>query len=352
MVELRLSASTSHKCINYDTRTSEKPLERIRLSTSRKVNYLSLVIAAVCFGTIAVFSYYLSLLGVSSLQQALFRIGFTVLFLFIGLGLAYSFRGITLQRKHLSFFAVYGLLGIALSIIVYITAIAIGTPVVVAVSITYLYPAITLLMGRIFLDEKLTFLRLIAVPLSIAGAVIVSVPIFPYVAAVPIAGIILSFSNAIFAAVYVVLGRKWGGYEGYRPSVTTFWGFFFALVWMGPIILIISLFVSDPRVVGIHLFQPLPVWILLMAFALIATTIPYLLTNVGVEKVDASAASIMLLLDPISAVLFGIIFLSQPVAIWQAFGAVLIFLATALIALEPRFHTRQDIMRTVDASNQ
>jgi drug/metabolite transporter (DMT)-like permease len=72
---------------------------------------------------------------------------------------------------------------------------------------------------------------------------------------------------------------------------------------------------------------------------------------VGVEKVDASAASILLLLDPISAVIFGIIFLSQSVAIWQAFGAVLIFLATALIALEPRFQKRRGIEGKVDADN-
>jgi len=303
---------------------------------------VNLIIAAVCFGSIPVFSFYLTLLGVSSLQQALFRTSFTVLYIFIGLGLVHSFRNIIIQRKHLSQFIVYGLIGIALSLIVYITAIAIGTPVVVAVSITYLYPAITLIMGRILLKEPLTALRLIAVPLSIAGAVVVSLPIFPYVIAVPLAGIFLALSNAIFAAVYVVLGRKWGGYEGYRPSVTTFWGFFFAMLWMVPIILTISLFVTDPRIVGIQLNLPLPTWLLLLGFALIATTIPYLLTNVGVKKVDASAASIILLLDPISAVIFGFLFLGQPVAFWQAFGAALIFLATIIIALEPRLLKRRN----------
>ncbi len=312
------------------------------MSNSLKTSYVSLIIAAVCFGSIPVFSFYLTLLGVSSLQQALFRTTFTVIYLFIGLGVVYSFRNITIQRKHLLQFVVYGLIGIALGLIVYITAIAIGTPVVVAVSLTYLYPAITLILGRLFLQEPLTPIRLIAVPLSIAGAVIVSLPIFPYVAAVPIAGIILALSNAVFAAIYMVLGRKWGGYEGYRPSVTTFWGFLFAMLWMGPIILIISLFVSDPRIVGIQLFLPLPAWLLLLGFALIATTIPYLLTNVGVKRVDASAASIILLLDPISAVIFGVIFLNQPVAILQAFGAALIFLATILVALEPRFQERKD----------
>ena len=314
---------------------------------SLKRSYVSLIIAAVCFGSIAVFSFYLTQLGVSSLQQALFRTSFTALYIFIGLGVVYSFRGILIQRKHLVHFIIYGLIGIALGLIVYITSIAIGTPVVVAVSLTYLYPAITLVLGRLFLQEPFTRIRLIAVPLSIAGAVIVSLPIFPYVVAVPLAGIILALSNAVFAAIYMILGRKWGGHEGYRPSVTTFWGYFFAMLWMIPIIFIASLFVSDPRIVGIQLILPLPAWILLLGFALIATAIPYLLTNVGVEKVDASAASIILLLDPISATIFGFIFLGQPVAIWQAMGAALIFLATILIALEPRF--REEPIATIQS---
>jgi drug/metabolite transporter (DMT)-like permease len=301
-----------------------------------KSSYVSLIIAAICFGTIPVFSSYLTFFGVSSLQQALFRTAFTVLNLFIGLGIAYSYRNIMIQRKHLIHFVIYGLIGIALGLIVYITAIAIGTPVVVAVSLTYLYPAITLLLGRIMLQEPLTPIRLIAVPLSILGAIVVSLPIFPFIVVAPLAGIILALSNAVFAAIYMVLGRKWSGHEGYRPSVTTFWGYFFAMLWMIPIILIISLFISDPRIVGIQLILPLPIWLLLFGFALIATTIPYLLTNIGVKKVDASAASIILLLDPISAVVFGFFFLGQPVASWQALGAFLIFLATVLIALEPR----------------
>jgi drug/metabolite transporter (DMT)-like permease len=119
--------------------------------------------------------------------------------------------------------------------------------------------------------------------------------------------------------------------------VTTFWGYFFAVVWMGPLFLVVSLFVSDPRIVGFQLLLDPVAWLLLLAFALIATAIPYTLTNVGVERLDASAASILLLLDPISAVFFGFLFLGQGLALWQAIGATLILFATILIALEPRF---------------
>lgn len=311
------------------------------MTESRFKNYLSLVFAAIGFGTIPVFAYHLTLMGVPSLQQAFFRILFTVFFLFIGLGVFFTFRNILVRREHLFQFFIYGLIAIAMSIIVYVTAIAIGTPVVIAVSLTYLYPAITLLLGRIFLQESLTLIRLIAVPLSIIGAVVVSLPISPYIATVPIAGIILALSNAVFAACYMILGRKWARFEGYRPAVTTFWGFFFAMLWTGPIMLILSLFITDPRVSGFQLVLPPHTWLLLLGFALVSTAIPYALTNVGVEGIDASAASIILLLDPISSVIFGVIFLNQPVAFLQAIGAALILLATALIALEPRFQQRR-----------
>jgi drug/metabolite transporter (DMT)-like permease len=298
--------------------------------------YLSLIIAAVGFGSIPVFSFYLTLFGVSSLQQALFRAIFTVIFLLIGLGFAFSFRNIMFRREHTVHFALYGLIGIAASISAYITAIAIGTPVVVAVSLTYLYPAMTLVLSRIFLKESLTIPRLVAVPLSITGAIIVSLPLTPELAPVPVLGIVLSFFNAVFAACYMVLGRKWGGHEGYSPTVTTFWGYFFAILWMGPIFLVVSLFVSDPLIVGFQLLLNPLAWIILLAFALIATAIPYTLTNVGVERLDASAASILLLLDPISAVFFGFLFMGQGLVFWQAIGAALILFATVLIALEPR----------------
>lgn len=304
-------------------------------------NYFALFVAAVCFGTIPIFSTYLTVFfGVPSLQQALFRVLFTVIFLFIGIGICHSFSGLKLQRKHLPSFLLYGLIGIAASIMAYITAIAIGTPVVVAVSLTYLYPAITILLARWVLKEPFNRVRLIAVPLSVGGAVIVSLPLELTASPVPIVGVFLAVANGIFAAVYVIFGRKWGGHEGYNPSTTTFWGYTFALLWMIPLIFTVNLVVTDPLVSGINFGLPLPAWLLLVAFAFVGTTVPYILVNVGVKDIDASAASILLLLDPISAVVMAYFFLGQAVAFWQFIGAVLILLAVVLIAIESRFVAR------------
>ena len=214
----------------------------------------------------------------------------------------------------------------------YVTAIAIGTPVVVAVSLAYLYPTITLVLARIFLRESLNVKRSLAVLSSTAGAIIFSIPILFEFSTVPVLGVILSALTAFFLASFMVLGRKFGRYEGYDSMVTTFWGYFFGFWWMTVTLLGLQFLVSDPRIVGFQLVLPIPAWLLLLGFALIATAIPYGLVNYGMKRVDASIAAIVLLLDPLSSVVLGIVLLGQTLTFWQIIGATLILLATILVA--------------------
>jgi DME family drug/metabolite transporter len=305
------------------------------MTGSRTSSYLSLVIAAVCFGSIPVFSYYLNLLDVPTVQQAFFRAVFAVFYLSIGVGVFGAFHHLRISRVHLPLFLVYSLLGIALSIVAYITSMAIGTPVIIAVALTYLYPAWTVILARFFLKEPLNWLRLTAVVLSLIGAIVVSLPTELQTTAVPFAGILWAIANGGFAAVYVVFGRKWGRL-GYTPTTTTFWGYSFAALWMVPILLVFPLFITDPRVVGFSLLLPPTAWFLLLLFALVATALPYTLVNVGVKRIDASVASIILLLDPVSATVMGYLFMQQPVSLWQFLGASLILVATLLVGVESR----------------
>jgi drug/metabolite transporter (DMT)-like permease len=134
----------------------------------------------------------------------------------------------------------------------------------------------------------------------------------------------------------MVLGRKLSWHEGYSSMVTTFWGYLFGSLWMGVIFLILQFLLIDPRIVGFQLVLPIHAWMLLFGFALIATAIPYTLTNYGMKRIDASTASIILLLDPLSSVVLGFILMGQMVVFWQLIGASLILFATILIAFEQK----------------
>ena len=302
------------------------------LTSSDVKHYLSLIIAAIFFGSIAIFAYYLTLLGVSSTQQTFFRILFSTSFLFCGLTIRHRFRKIALRRKDLPLFAIYGLIGVCGPLLSYITAIAIGTPVVVAVSLAYLYPVITLVLARITLREALTYRRLLAVASSTVGAIIISAPILFEYSDIPLFGVILAILTAVFLASFMVLGRNFGRYEGYHSLVTTFWAYFFGSVWMGIIVLSLQFLVIDPRIVGFQLILPLNAWLLLLSFALIATAIPYGLVNYGMKQIDATIASIVLLIDPLSSVIFGFVLLGQTLTLLQLIGTTLILLGTIIVA--------------------
>ncbi|MDO8124700.1 MAG: DMT family transporter [Candidatus Hermodarchaeota archaeon] len=305
--------------------------------------YLSLIIASICFGSIAVFAFYLTLFGVSSTQQTFFRILFTAFYLFCGLGVWLRFHDISIRPEHVTLFFLYGLIGVCAPLFTYITAIAIGTPVIVAVSLAYLYPAITLILARIFLNELFNLKRIIAVVCSITGAIVISTPIISEYFPIPVFGFILSALTALFLACFMVVGRKLGGYEDYNPLVTTFWGYLFGSLWMGVILLGLQFLIIDPRIVGFQLILPIPVWVLLLGFALIATAIPYTLTNYGMKRIDASVTSIILLLDPLSSVIFGILLMGQVVVFWQLSGASLILIATILTGLEQKSSKKNSI---------
>jgi DME family drug/metabolite transporter len=170
--------------------------------------YLSLIIAAICFGSIAVFTYFLTLFGVSSTQQTFFRILFTAFYLFCGLGFWFHFRNISIKLNHSVLFVFYGFVGVCAPLFSYITAIAIGTPVIVAVSLVYLYPAITLLLARIFLNEPFTLTRIIAVICSITGAIVISTPIFFEHLVVPLLGIIAFSTNCCIFSMFHGIGKE------------------------------------------------------------------------------------------------------------------------------------------------
>ncbi len=306
----------------------------INVNKSLTLHYSALFLAAICYGSISVFAYYLSLFGVSSSQQTLIRIGLTALILFIGLGVINQFQGVIFQRHHLVFFFGYGLLGICAPLFSYITAIALGTPVVVAVSLAYLYPAITLIFGRIFLGEAITRYRMIALPLSVVAAVLVSFPLSPIISPIPLSGLLLSVATGVFLACNMIFGRKISGHLDYNPLVVTFWGYTIGGFWTGCLVLLLPFIIQDPRIVGFQFFLLPSTWLLLVGFAIIATAIPYSLTNFGMKKIDASAASIVLLFDPVSSIILGFFFMGQGVTFWHFIGASLIILASVLIALE------------------
>ena len=66
-------------------------------------------------------------------------------------------------------------------------------------------------------------------------------------------------------------------------------------------------------------------------YGLIAGVIPYSLFYKGVEKIEASVAGVILLLEPVSATILAAILFGQPITLNILLGGVLILLSNYLV---------------------
>lgn len=68
-----------------------------------------------------------------------------------------------------------------------------------------------------------------------------------------------------------------------------------------------------------------------IALSLIATVLAYLLYTSGLKNLEASTASILSTMEPIIAILSGVIFLGDVLNIWQIIGILLVITSAAII---------------------
>jgi drug/metabolite transporter (DMT)-like permease len=115
-----------------------------------------------------------------------------------------------------------------------------------------------------------------------------------------------------------------------------FYSFFFATIWMAPVWLIMGLTINNPIVSGFVLDLTLDGWLLILMLIFLATILPYGLLAMGLRKVKASKAGVILLVEPVSVFIEGVLILGQPLTPWGLAGAVLILGATMLVSLEER----------------
>ena len=72
-------------------------------------------------------------------------------------------------------------------------------------------------------------------------------------------------------------------------------------------------------------------WLYISAFALFGTVVPFMFSFAGMNRVGPSMLSVITTIEPVLAIMMGIIFLSEPITTLRVVGAI--FVIGALIAL-------------------
>jgi len=307
------------------------------------LGYVIAIIAGFSFGTIPVISALLRDVGASSLEQSLLRLffgalaggGTLLLFLFTKPNEIQSSFNYSLQKTYF----LQGLL-FSIMILVYLSAIAVGTPVGEAAFLIQIHPIITFLLGWLFLKEEINLSKILALFLAMLGLVILTSPWEWYSFLSSIIGDLLAMSNGILYALYLLLGRWSLKYRAdISPTLSIAWVLLWGFLTGLPVILFLSLFPLQQEITAFSLTILLSPNIILLGIllTLFGSIIPYgLIMMSSSYDIESSKQSILLLGEPISAMILGMLILSERITFWYVIGGGALIAAIILILSSTR----------------
>ena len=262
---------------------------------SKRTGSLFIIIAGVFWATMGLFVRSISAYGFDSFQIAAFRLivaamGFVVL-------LAARARGsFKIRPKDVPLFLGLGLGSIAVMTCCYFTAIRMLTMSAAAI-LLYTSPIWVMLMSVIFLHEKITRRKMLALAFAFGGCVLVSGLGSGTVNA---AGVAVGVASGVAYGLYSILGNI--ALRRYSSYTVTAYTFIFAALG-------VLLFANPMEMIQkITAAERLPqLALLVVSIGVVTAVIPFLLYTLGLEAVEPSRAAILATTEPMMATVLGII---------------------------------------------
>lgn len=278
---------------------------------------------AIFLATISLFSVALKGEGISSFQQTFFR------FLIATSILAIIFivtKSELIRKKDIPKFLLLGFL-LNILYLAYLSALFIGVPIVEAVFLVNLQPIFIIVLSIFLFKEKIKKLRMFAAGVAIVGAILLIQLWNTNLLQAPIIGYILAIINAFAYASYILTNKYVRKSTDYGNVTTITFTFLFGFLWTLLTTFILILFNIGESLTRFDFNMTQRGWYLILGIATISTLLPYFLLNNCVKKIPPTRISIILLLEPIIASVFGILIFMEKVNMIQTIGIGLILLA-------------------------
>ena len=289
-----------------------------RTTTSRAT--LLILLAAACFGSIAVLTVLGRTGGATLLTILTWRYGIGSAGLMLASG---GPRAVRVPRDRLLTLLVLGgagqalVTGTSLGALEYIPAATLGF-------LFYTYPAWITLIAALRGTERLTTVRAVALLLSLGG--ILMMVGNPFASAMPAIGIALALGSALIYALYVPLLNRIGA--GIAPAVSSTWITAGAFVILGGI----GAATGQLRLEGV---TP-QAWGAIAAMAVFSTVIAFAAFLRGLATLGPVRTAIISTVEPFWTALLGALALGQPLTQGAVAGGFLIALAVALLQAPTR----------------
>lgn len=282
-----------------------------------------IIIAGLFWGSMGIFVRHLNDLGFSSIQVACLRLT-TAGILFALILLIKDRKGFKIALRDIPLFLALGLVSILFFTCCYFTAIRLMTMSTAAI-LLYTSPIWVMVLAIIFLKEKFTIQKLIALILAFAGCILVS----GFGGKVTVVGILVGLGSGLGYGLYSIFGTF--ALKKYSPYTVTCYTFLIA--GLG------SIFVADPvdLVSKISTVENKPALFgFVLLTAVITAVIPFLLYTLGLNMTTAGKAAVLATVEPAAATLFGFFVMKETVGPVAIAGILLVFAAIIVLSLRKK----------------
>ena len=276
-----------------------------------------IIIAGLFWGSMGIFVRHLNGLGFTSIQVACLRLVMAGV-LFALILLIKDPKGFRINVRDIPLFLALGLVSILFFTCCYFTAIRLMTMSTAAI-LLYTSPIWVMILAIIFLKEKVTSKKIIALVLAFAGCVLVS----GFGGKVSIIGILVGLGSGLGYGLYSIFGTF--ALKKYSPLTVTCYTFLIAglgsIVVSNPVDLAAKISAADNKLA-------------LFGFVLLTSVVtavkPFLLYTLGLNMTTAGKAAVLATVEPAAATLFGFFVMKETVGPAAIAGIALVF-ATIII---------------------
>lgn len=211
-------------------------------------------------------------------------------------------------------------IGIAGNLVFYFTSIS-YTNVAVAATLMYTAPIFVILISVLFKMEKVTFQKIMALLLISLGIILLTGVYKTDITAVNsfgiISGILSSLSYAVFIFAFKYISDKGNTLISLNIAFTVE-------------ILLLSIFVDKQQLV--HALVSNNDLILFILLGFIGVGLSFFFYVMGLKSVSPGIASIIAMVEPVTASLFGVIVLGQFLTSMQTIGMMVILVTITLLS--------------------
>lgn len=283
------------------------------------------VIASVAYGMNPVFAVPLYEEGMDPVSVLFFRylLGIPAIWLLM----LYRGRKVNIGFDLISRVGLLGIIMVVSSLTLFFsyTQVDIG----VASTILFVYPLIVALIMVCFYHEIMSTLSYLCMFGALGGVFLLCDSSIG--ATISVYGVIMVLVSALAYAVYIALANH-SPYKNIATLSLTFWVLVFGFIVLSAVVAVRGTLAYP---------HSLLMWFNAVMIAIVPTVISFLFTNKAIETIGATPTATLGVFEPLTAVIFGVMFFGEVLSVRNIIGMMLILVCTTLVI------TRRDITRRI-----